>query len=161
MRIVKFTRSILWRYWRRLFALRCNALNVFPCLVVKPLVDVGIIAGCVLHELVLDGAQLVHEAVVLFVQGIVLTLQIFPGFLQLTHPLLLLLTTFGRSDPVTFKELAAFDRLIQSIIFALIFLLQRWLLGCSSLARLGDSRWLLTLCLGNSAAAPRFGVGVD
>ena len=102
--------------------LRRYALNESFSLRIKPLVDIGIVAGSVLHELGFDGAQLVDDAVVLLVQRRVLVFQTVSCFLEIVDPFLLLLTAFGRGNPVPLKELVALVVLIQSniIIFFII-----------------------------------------
>ena len=88
--------------------LDCRPLNKLSRLILYPLVDVGVVATSMLHQLVLHLAHFPEEIVVFCLEGRVLMLQSMSRLLQVIHPLLFLLSALGRSYPVALQKLAPF-----------------------------------------------------
>ena len=88
--------------------LGCRPLNKLSCLILYPLVDVGVVATSMLHQLVLHLAHFSEEIVVFCLEGRVLMLQSMSRLLQVVHPLLFLLSALGCCYPVALQKLAPF-----------------------------------------------------
>lgn len=88
--------------------LGCRPLNKLSRLILYPLVDVGVIATSMLHQLVLHLAHFSKKSVVFCLEGRVLMLQFMSCLLQVVHPLLFLLSALGRGYPVALQKLAPF-----------------------------------------------------
>lgn len=84
-----------------------SILDKSPGFVVDPLIDVRIMAAGMRHEHIFHPGQLRNQSVVLMVKAVIKTFQFLFGSLKIMDPHLLLLTTFGCSNPVTLEEAIA------------------------------------------------------
>lgn len=93
--------------WVRRKQARACGLDNSSCLIVQPPVDIGIFASRVVHQHILRLTEFIDKVTMLQAKLEILALQFGFVVFQVTHPFLLLLSTFAGCNPILLEEFLA------------------------------------------------------